>query len=196
MKAVRILSVGLLSAWIWGCNQSTEPAPRQSGTVNVAPAVNALSKAAALKAGYGMSRVSADTSFNPFSADMAQSLEQLGVCDNFVQLINELVNAGSDSSEQTLMSSARFQNVVSCFESEAANIAANASTDEIFPIFDKCFCNGSGTVFGALFRVSGYSAPHFNGYSAPVAAHGYSSPSVAPGYSSPAPAPGYSSPSL
>lgn len=196
MKAVRILSVGLLSAWIWGCNQSTEPAPRQAGTVNVAPAVNALSKAAALKAGYGMSREAVDSGFDPFNAQIAQSLEQLGVCDNFVQLINEIINAGSDSSEQTLMNSPRFRNVVSCFESEAANLAANTSPDQLFPIFDKCFCNGSGTVFGALFAMSRYSAPQFNGYSAPVAARGYTSPSVAPGYNSPSPAPGYSAPNL
>src|SRR4051812_2259174 len=105
MKAIRILTTGLLSVWIWGCNQTTEPASHQSGTVNVAPAVNALSKVAALKAGYGISREAAtDPNVNPFDSAMAQSLEQLGVCDNFVQLINEIINADS-TAEKTLLNS-------------------------------------------------------------------------------------------
>jgi len=196
MKAVRILSVGLLSAWIWGCNQTTEPASHQSGSVNVAPAVNALSKVAALKAGYGITREAAsDPEVNPFDSAMAQSLAQLGVCDNFVQLINEIIHADS-AAEQTLMNSPRFMNVISCFETEAKNLTSSEDPNVILPIFDKCFCNGSGSVFGALFNVSKYSAPQFNGYSSPVPAKGYGSPTVVPGYSAPAPAPGYSSPSL
>src|SRR6185369_6537418 len=72
MKSVRILSVGILSVWIWGCNQTTEPASHQAGTRNVAPAVNALTKVAALKAGYGMSREAADSSFDFFDESIAQ----------------------------------------------------------------------------------------------------------------------------
>ena len=195
MKSVRILSVGILSVWIWGCNQTTEPASHQAGTRNVAPAVNALTKVAALKAGYGMSREAADSSFDFFDESIAQQLEKMGVCENFVQLFREFSQADSNSG-QSLMNSPRLMNVVTCFENEAANLEGSEDPNKIFPIFDKCFCGGSGSVFGALFQVSGYSAPQFNGYSAPVTAKGYSAPVTAPGYSAPTVAPGYSAPTL
>lgn len=199
MKAGHILSAGLLSVWVFGCNQATEPAQRQVDGRTIAPAVNALSKVAAVHAGYGMSReVANDPSVNPFDSAVAQSLQQIGVCDNFVQLIQEILNAGSTANEQTLMNSPRFQKVVTCFESEANNLTGTEAPEALLPIFDKCFCDGSGTVFGAIaaYAFGKYQAPHFNGYSAPISARGYSSPSVAPGYSSPSAAPGYSAPSL
>jgi hypothetical protein len=202
MKAGKILSIGLLSAFVFGCDQATEPATRsQVDGHKVGAAVNALTKSAAVQAGYGISRATADDGVNPFDTSIVSALQQIGVCDNFIQLMNEIITAGPNG--QSLMEQPRFMKVVTCFEAEAKNLAvtdtsAEISPDIIFPIFDKCFCDGSGSVFGAIraYAFSKYSAPTFTGYSAPSAARGYSAPAVAPGYGTPAAAPGYSAPGL
>lgn len=198
MKAGHILSAGLVSILVFGCNQATEPSPRAVDGRAIAPAVNALTKAAAVKSGYGISREAAAGDVDPFSEDVARMLTDIGICDNFIQLVREVANS-VDTTGGNLMNSPRFQKVLACFEKETPNLM-NQSTEDpyaILPIFDKCFCDGSGTVFGAIraYAFARYSAPQLNGYSAP-ATRGYGSPSAAPGYSAPSAAPGYSAPSL
>jgi hypothetical protein len=198
MNPGKILSLGLLSAFLWACNSSTEPAPPRSGVDGrqIAPAINALSKVGAYHAGMGMSRevAAADSGFNPFSEEVTKALKDVGVCDNFIQLINELAQSKGD---QSIMESPRFTKVISCFETEGQGLNEQSSVQDMLGIFDKCFCDGSGSVFGAIraYAFSGYSAPQFNVYSAPVTAPGYGAPSPASGYSAPS-LPGYSAPSL
>ena len=201
MQSGQILSVGLLSVLMFGCEEATRPEQSREPGRYMVPAVNAVSKSAALKAGFGMSREVADTSTD-FSAmfkneQFQQQMRDIGICENFIQLVVEL---GTTKAGQS-MESPRFEKVVTCLVNETKTLGSAASEksgEAWFPLFDKCLCDGSGTVFGAIraYAVAGYSAPRFNGYSAPVAAPGYSSPSVAPGYGSPSPAPGYSAPSL
>ncbi len=199
MRAGHILSAGLVSILAFGCNQSTEPSPRAVDGRAIAPTVNALTKVAAVHAGYGISREAAQGDVNPFGEEAAKMLAVIGICDNFIQLVRQVANPADNDAEETLMSSPRFQKVLSCFEEEAPKLANASPSDPnaILPIFDKCFCDGSGTVFGAIraYAFSKYSEPQFNGYSAP-STKGYGTPTTAPGYSAPSAAPGYSAPSL
>jgi len=200
MKAGKLLSIGLLSAALFGCEQASEPATSsQVDGHKVGSAVNALSKTAARQAGYAMSYESADSSsggFDQFSDPAFQDqLRSIGICENFIQLVSEFSTANQGTGQPTY--SSRLLKVVQCLEDETKNMSEETSGDALFPVLDKCFCDGSGTVFGAIraYTFAKYGAPQFNGYSAP-ATKGYGSPSAAPGYSAPAAAPGYSAPSL
>lgn len=182
MKPGKILSLGLLSAMLVACNSGTEstPATEVDGRT-IAPAVNALTKAAALQAGFQMSREAvADKPVNPFDTTVAKSLGQIGVCQNFIDLINELA-ATAPTQGQTLMKSERFMKVVSCFETEAQGLSDGSDIDAVFALFDKCFCDGSGgSVFGAIAGyawTAKYKAPQLSAYKAPATGN-YKSPSL------------------
>ena len=200
MKAGRILSIGFLSLLAFACDQGTQPAPASQGQVDgrrISPAVNALTKTAALQAGYGMSREAAveGDSADAFDSALVDAFQKIGICQNFIDMVTEVIHAGSENAQQTLLASPRFQRVVSCFETEAQSLQGTEDINLIFGVFDKCFCEGSGSVFGAIaaYAWKNYSAPQLNGYTAPKLGT-YKSPDL-PGYQAPS-LPGYKAPSI
>jgi hypothetical protein len=166
---------------------------------HVAGQVNALTKLAADKVGLRVA-TPGQSMEDPFGPDALKALRDAGLCENFIQLINDMLQSPDI---ETFMQGPRFMNVVSCIEQKSSGFSAGAepSEDQIFSIVEDCFCAGSGSLFVGL-GFTRYSAPRApgGGYTSPnPPAPGYSSPSSpAAGYSSPSSAggQGYSSPSL
>lgn len=200
MKAGKLLSLGLLSAAMFvACDTGSQPAPAGDSATRrqVTPMVNALTKAAAVQAGYGMSREAAadDQGFDFFNEQMAKQLEAAGVCSNFIDLLKEITQSSQQDSAFNWMTSSRFMDIVSCMESNASGLGENANPDAVMSVIDQCICAGSGTLFGALgYAWTGkYKSPELNTYKAPSEAS-YKSPSDG-SYKSPN-LPSYKSPSL
>ncbi len=191
MKTGKLLSIAILSIMVWGCNSSIESGAAKPDAAKVGFAVNTVAKTSALQAGYGISReVVADTGgidTELFASEEFQAqMKAIGICDNFIELIGEL---GSKTNQ-----SPRLEKVVSCLVDETEGLGKDVSGDAFFPIFDKCFCDGSGAVFGAILAYSwDYRAPALISFKAPVVGT-YKAP-VLPGYKSPS-IPGYKAPSL
>lgn len=195
MKASTLLSVSFATALFWSCTPSTEPESRPVDGARIGQAVNALSKAGAVRAGYSVAREAADTSSDVTdlfaSEQIQQQMRAIGICENFIQLVAEFGNGTAVDSNGF---SPRFAKVVQCLEDKVMNMSyADASPESIYPVFDQCFCDGSGSVFAAIraYAWNGYHAPALNEYSAPNSGT-YRTPAV-PDYHAPA-LPDYKSP--
>lgn len=197
MKPGKILSLGLLSAMLAACNSSTETAKGDAEREKVIPVVNALTKAAALQAGYGISRevVGNEKDMDFFNEEMTKELQALGICDNFIELAKEITQSVLRDKKFNWMTSSRFMDIVSCMESNAGGLGEGAGPDAAMAVIDQCICGGSGTLFGSLgYSWSGqYKSPQLNVYKAPNIGT-YKSPDVG-SYKSPT-VPGYKSPAL
>jgi hypothetical protein len=205
MQIIKLLSIGLLSAAMFGCEQANEPAATSRNRQQAVPTINALTKFAALNAGYQISReVVADTGHGgPFDADALGELGNIGLCPNFVLLVQEMVqglqNINPMNPNVVPIYTPRLKKVVACVESKSEGMTAAPSEALVFSILSDCFCDGSGSLFFGIdaFTLNVYSAPGIpggQGYRSPVTATPYAAPTTT-GYSAPS-IPGYSAPSL
>jgi hypothetical protein len=206
MQTTRILSLGLLAAMMFGCEQASAPATPPQSRQQAVPTINALTKIAALSAGYQMSREAVlpdeleEDEGNPFDPEKMGDLSSIGLCPNFVLLVQEMIQ-GISANPQSLepIFTPRLKKVVMCLENKAQAFSSQPSDAVIFGIISDCFCDGSGSLFLGIdnFAFNAYAPPGVpggKGYAAPVAATPYAAP-TSTGYSAPAIS-GYAAPSL
>ncbi len=210
MQPLKNLALILATTLFWNCEQPVQPTAKSPNESKIVPAVNSMTAYAARKTGIAVTApavsVAPVTTDNPFTADALKEMKDAGLCDNFVQLIGELSQSSTQNSSG-FMSSPRFQKVMTCLENDVsawANAQTTPDDQMIMNEVDKCFCDGTGSLFSGLraLTLNSYSAPSSpggHGYSAPQpSSTSYSAPSSpAPStYASPTTAPGYSAPSL
>lgn len=196
MKPGKILSFGIMAAMLVACDSATTTPAGQADGNKIGPAVNAVAKVGALQAGYGISREAAADSGFDFKAfdnqEFQNQLREIGICENFIDLIGELANLSPTQNTTP----PKLAKVISCMTTESQNLAENADGEALFPVLDKCFCDGSGTVFGAIaaYAWNGkYKSPQLTTYKAP-ATGSFKTPNTGT-YKSPT-LQGYKSPSL
>ncbi|GEM_PF-7100673 len=196
MRTAKLFSLCFISALLWNCDQPTQSDAKARNERLATPGINALTKAAALNAGLRISReVPPGLDASPFSSEALAAMRDAGLCDNFILLLDEMVQSEHD----TAASYPQLTAVFNCVEKNAGSMSAAASVDEIMGVIDQCFCDGSGTLFGGFagLTLNAYSRPGNPagaGYSRPSPGSVYSTPTV-PGYSAPF-IPGYTAPSL
>lgn len=197
MNAGKLLSAGLLSTLLVACESGNQPAVGQAEREKVVPVINALTKSAAMQAGYGISRevVGEEPDFDIFNDEMTKQMKEAGICENFIELAKEISQSMRTDFQFNWMTSPRFLNIVSCLESNAESFGEGTNPDAVMGVIDQCICAGSGTLFGAVgFGWNGkYKSPQINQYKAPNVGT-YRSPDVG-GYKSPT-IPGYKGPAL
>ena len=212
MKLTSTLALGFAAALLWNCNNTTQPESRAIDS-KVPAIVNSVANYAAYSAGFQSIEVSAmgpvDTTEdeNPFGPEGLSALEGLGLCPNFILIVQELINSlqninpGNEQSFDPFSASPRLATAFQCLETKAKSFSASVqpSEAEAIALIDECMCAGSGTLFGS-YLFAAYRAPGVpgNAYAAPgVPGNGYAAPGVSGGYSAPAvPGQGYAPPSL
>lgn len=200
MQITKLFSLAPLACMLLACNDSTPPTASTQPDGRVPSAINALTKRAADQAGYAVAAPGAQTDFT-FTPDMITALRNAGLCENFVELVQEL--ASNPQSQESVFAGPRFQQVVMCLDEKSqawANTSVDPTDTEIRGVIEDCFCNGSGSLFLNFTGLTRYSAPVApgGGYRSPSTGTPYSAPQPAGGYSAPASAGGhgYSAPSL
>ncbi len=201
MQLIRTLSIGFLATILWNCNSSTQPDNTSNPDPKISQTVNALTKIAAVNAGYvplGQSMV-ADTDM-PFDVKALSELKNAGLCQGFIDLFQEI--SANQQSMATGVIPPRLQQVVTCF-SQKADLFTDSTAFEsnFFSMVEECFCNGTGSLFGNFnYKLAKYGPPTQGiTYGAPaITGAPYSAPTVTgSSYSAPAPATEtYSAPDL
>lgn len=183
MKPGKLLSLGLLSAMLAACNSGTDTP--KGGNVDgrtIAPAINALTKAAATQAGLEMSRVG-DEDFNPFDEKMVAAMKEVGICEGFILLAEEIFQSMESDTSFNFATSPRFAEMVECIAGEVQSFTPGKapSPDAVMGLIDKCLCgSGGGTVFGAIAAYNWsakYKVPSLSVYKSPSTGN-YKSPSL------------------
>src|SRR5690606_37639224 len=178
MQKGKTLSLCLLAAMLWNCNEATSPEKAGTDPASVPATIDALAKKAAVQAGYSISPPNDEGPDlgDAFSAEALTAMRDAGLCDNFVKLVEEI------SQNEDALAGPRFKNVVTCLTDKVESITAQSSESAIMGIVEDCFCAGSGSLFAGFgnFAFSTYSAPSSAGgstYSAPsTSSSGYSAP--------------------
>jgi hypothetical protein len=181
MQLIRTLSIGFLATMLWNCNSSTQPDTASMPDPKISQTVNALTKIAAVQAGYvplGQSRVTQDEM--PFDVRALAELKNAGLCQGFIDLFQEI--ATNQQSMATGVIPPRLQQVVTCFSQKADLFTdSTAFATNFLSIVEDCFCNGTGSIFADFNFTLGKYGPPTQGvqYGAPaITAVPYSAPTV------------------
>lgn len=201
MQIIKILSIGLVglvgAAALAGCDQATQPETRAGNEKQITPAINALTKMAALQAGYQITREAAlpdeeenDPFESMFSAQTLDAMRNAGLCQGFISLLEEISRIDKDTSE-SLVASSHLMQVGQCLVDKIPSLTNTQDPKAVLGAVEDCFCGGTGTLF------AGFSLMSLNAYAPPVTARTYNPPtSTGSPYGPPAVVPGYSAPSI